>query len=118
MRHRPVDDLADVGVGRDEAAGGGVGLPVGKFVLDRLRDGVVVDVVVLPDVALGVEDRHFPVQVVAGGVVFDIDHLAARAGVDRRAVRRDHVDAVVEVAQRRCCRSSGKIGWSCPSAPR
>ena len=113
--HRPVHNVADVGVGWDKAAGGGVGLVLGKLVLDRLRDGVLVDVVVLPDEAIRVLDRHFPVQVVAGLVVFHIDHLPARAVEDIRAVGGDHVDAVVEVAD--CCCSPGRIGWRAPSAP-
>ena len=95
--HRPVDDVADVRVRGDEAPGRRVGLVRGERVLDRLRDRVLVDVVILPDVAFGVQHRHFPVQVVARLVVLHVDHLAARAVVHLSAIGGHDVDPVVEI---------------------
>jgi len=93
----PVDDIADVGIGCDEAAVYRVGLVLGEPVFDDLRDRVLVDVVVLPDVTFGVQDCDFPIKVVAWLVVLDVDDLAAGTVEDISAVRRHDVEPVVEV---------------------
>ena len=81
--HRPVDHVADVGVGGNEAAGGGVGQILVVLVVDGLRNRAYFDVMILPEIALRIAHRDLPVEVVAGGVVLDVDHLAARPVVDR-----------------------------------
>ena len=52
---------------------------------------------ILPDVAFGVEDGYLPVQVTTADVILNIHHLACHGRMHRCAIFRQDVDAVVKI---------------------
>jgi hypothetical protein len=67
---RPFDDIADVGVGIDEPAIDRIELVLRPFVPDCLGDAGFRNMVVLPDITIGVQNGDFPVQVPTPGCNF------------------------------------------------
>ena len=93
----PGDDVAQKAVGRDESATHVVCLVGLIGSVNCWWNGIVIKMMILPDVAFGVEDGYLPVQVTTADVILNIHHLACHGRMHRCAIFRQDVDAVVKI---------------------
>jgi len=94
--NRPFYYVSKETVGRNETAIDIVILISFESSVNGCWDGRLFKVMILPDVAFGVEDGNLPVE---PGIiiVFNIHHLTCHRRAHRRAIFRQYVDAMVKV---------------------
>ena len=107
--YSPINNIADVGVRRNITTSRRVCFVSGPRVANGLRNSGIVQVMVLPNISLRIKDGYFPIKRASWRIVLNIHNLPTRPCKHIRSIRRNHIDAVVEIG-RACARAVILIG--------
>ena len=95
---RPGYYVPDLCIGRNKTAIHMVSLISGKCLVNRLRNGTLLEVMILPYISFRVADGNLPIEFRRRTVVFNIDHLSGARGAHSRTSCCQHINAMMKVS--------------------